>query len=501
MASSKLICYTVFMLLSSFGWFATTNAIDAAEVMRALLEGRGIEDQPISKEDEAIIHHWYNACNIDPAIDCSVNYIRELRRQLEKHRRVTTMSNIDVLYNHARFMIMWQCGAAVFQQGQQLDPILFHNGHFLNGIGSEFNKWLFNADDVAYRYMSEWMLWLLGTDKRSSMVEFVQAWRNGPCTAILSELDKPSMQAFANYMRMVSESQFDNSQLNHSRLRYYIKIVQSCQFLQPEQSLLRVWNALQDRDANLEESFRAEAIIGYNHDAFQVLDSLKRGIALKDQPIIERDQRIVQSWFELMLAAEKSQCSINTIRMLRQKLDSDKDSTLMSNMDGIYEFVVQKILSSCGKKVRKKLAEFGMILAQHSILGVFGSRFNGLARNRGETYKPLRVMSEWMLWMVGIEKRNNRQDFIVAWMNGPCKEVLAKLSGSDFRSVADYIQMIDESQFDPLRLPLSAVESYIPFILGCRHFQSSESLNEIWYYLQIRDTEVEERVRSNALFE
>lgn len=204
------------------------------------------------------------------------------------------------------------------------------------------------------------------------------------------------------------------------------------------------------------------------------------GKNLEDPPISAGDQEIIKYWMKAADVNHANRCSVDYVRKSRQKIESDKKVTSMNDMDGLYEQVMNDVLSSCGKEVTKKVAELGLTLRDYC---VFGTRFNFAQRTHAQ--KHMRALAEWMLRMVGEDKRGNLQVFSQAWRDGPCGLVQSKLSEPDFGPVANYIDMINESQVDPMKLQLSlAAIPYIPVIQGCEHFENSAALKEIWSSLQ-----------------
>lgn len=232
-------------------------------------------------------------------------------------------------------------------------------------------------------------------------------------------------------------------------------------------------------------------------DARVVMAASSRGMSLEDQPISKGDREIVKYWLKATDVDEATKCSVDYIRELRVKFESDQKVTTMSHTAEVCEQIMNDILSSCGKDVMNKVVELVPTLRDY-IDYIFGNKFNDFAQRTTHEYRPMRILAEWMFRMVGVEDRNNRQGFIEAWRNGPCRPIISRLSQSEFRQVANYLDMINESRFDPMRLRLNVFRVYIPIIQGCRYFDNVQSLNEIWSSLQIRDTEIEERVRHNA---
>lgn len=78
--------------------------------------------------------------------------------------------------------------------------------------------------------------------------------------------------------------------------------------------------------------------------------------------------------------------------------------------------------------------------------------------------------------------------------------MLSTLAEPNYRPVVNYIDMINESQSDPMKLQLDVAPlTYIPVIQGCKHFENGESLNEIWSLLQQRDAEIGAKVNRSAV--
>lgn len=222
--------------------------------------------KPIEKEEENIIKHWIDVIE-DTRADvtaskCSADYLNQLENQFEQDKRVSQVDRVDELFVQAEVSVLSNCGAKVLEQVEdELDFRRLQKGMLLEMVGTEYNKWFHQTDDPSesFRYMAEWMLWVVGVDKRrGDSKSFIDAWKRGPCETVLHKLDEPAMKPVANFVQMLDRTSIDPFELD-TAVPTHVSMVQSCEHLQSLPVLVDVWNALQQRDAVVEERVQFKA--------------------------------------------------------------------------------------------------------------------------------------------------------------------------------------------------------------------------------------------------
>lgn len=463
-----------------------------------------MKDQPIDQEDRKLVQSWLDVAQVDDSTKCSVEFIRLLRNKLDFDRRNSKLINIDGLYDYLEFFIMLSCGETVLDQTKGLSLLLdAYEG--LDIVGFVYNKWRHGLDKVetTYRHLAEAVLHLVGVEKRYNLREFTRAWDNGPCRAVLRKMDQRDMQPLRNFVRLIGETNFNPMEIKSNPNRECIPIIQSCEFLRSRSVLRDVWEALHERDSNIEEHVkRVEAMFGYykndrvGGDALKLLTALIRKTPIKEQSISDKDRNIVQSWIDVIDLDDETKCSVELVRMLKGKIEIDKQIASMRNVGKLYTFAMSEILSYCGDRVVHHAKALSPILEPLHGLEMVGFVFNRWKHEQYDVESSFKYLSELMLHLVGTDKRANQVGFINAWSRGPCSAVLAMLARPDMRPFANFVKMVDESSFDPFEQRLTPFKHYISMVQACEHFQSPNALGQVWNSIQERNARLENHVRS-----
>lgn len=235
---------------------------DAFNVLIAISDGTEVKDLPISDEDKEIVTFWLEA--VDEPNQCSTDYLDELKKKIGVDDEVSDMKNITEFLKFAHYSIMNTCGEKVIELGQELEFMNDDDFYLLDYVGFKYNKWQHESNvdraNEAFKAMTEWMLQVIGADKRSvGLSEFSRAWLEGPCRTVLSELKEPKMKPFANFIEMLNESDFDPLDLETNPSKFYIPVIQSCQYLSNKEALEEVYRTLQTRDPSVESMVEEEA--------------------------------------------------------------------------------------------------------------------------------------------------------------------------------------------------------------------------------------------------
>lgn len=236
--------------------------VDAFDVLTALIEGIHVYDQFINGYDKEVVRFWYDAIAADDDLKCTLDYLRQLEHQLEEHIKYTQMSNVEELHEHAKLMILSSCGEKLIDHGQILGSYLVGQ-EILLAFGFEYNRWLHEVDDTypSLRKLAEWMLRLIGPDKRDDRTKFFQAWRNGPCKYVLTKVSGGDMLEIVDFVNILSGTMFNALKLQSIPFKFYIPIVQACLYFEYDDALQIIWSVLQERNIDLEHNTSLEAML------------------------------------------------------------------------------------------------------------------------------------------------------------------------------------------------------------------------------------------------
>lgn len=253
MAEVWLTLATLGLFMIRFGVIANTTKDDALEVMRAML-GENImttDIQQFKQENVNIVAFWMRAIDEDNPTMCTVDYIRTLGKQLMIIKEHCDIFNMDELHSIVLYRIIESCSDEVVDTFELLGP----PNETLGIIGFIYNRWIYGPFNPSgtLRYLAEWMLKMVGYDKRNQRDEFIGAWKGGPCKMIIDSLEQRNMESVKNLINLIEESNVDPFSIEDFELRFDISVIQFCRYLQWEGALDRIWNALQDRDFELEQ--------------------------------------------------------------------------------------------------------------------------------------------------------------------------------------------------------------------------------------------------------
>lgn len=249
----SIVLIALGFVIVSIESLTTAAKQDALEVMRAMLDENvmSTDIHQFSQENVNIVAFWLRSVNeADPTM-CTVDYLRRLAKQLRIVQEYCEIFNMDKLHNIVLYRIIESCGDQLDDTEDNLGP----TNEDLAIVGFIHNVWIYGPYNPlgTFRYLAEWMLKLIGYDKRGNRDEFMQAWENGPCKIVLDSLEQPDMTPVKNFVRLAEESEIDILSIESFELRFDIAVIRVCQYFQWKGALKRAWEALQDRDSELEQ--------------------------------------------------------------------------------------------------------------------------------------------------------------------------------------------------------------------------------------------------------
>lgn len=244
----------------------TGGNVDAYEVLSAILFKTNAVHS-LEESDKRIVQFWIEAGEVVDETKCTLSYMIELRRRIEMDMKLSKMANIKELYYYAELDVLSSCGDLVAMR--ELESRLFMGDamDLLEIVGNEFNDWMHKTQDPeeSFGYMAEWMLQIVGVDKRNDYQDFIDAWKQGPCAKLLARLREPDMRQLEKFVMMIDETKFDPMKLVSDVSGLHVAVIQCCEHLQEEDVLIEVWGKLQDNDPCVRLQVRLEAIIdGYD---------------------------------------------------------------------------------------------------------------------------------------------------------------------------------------------------------------------------------------------
>lgn len=248
-------------------------------------------------------------------------------------------------------------------------------------------------------------------------------------------------------------------------------------------------------------------VLANDVDAYELYESLGRGEDLQGRQLNDLDEAIIRNWFEQTKVDEQgTQCSVDYFNQLQEQFTFERTLTEMRNLDNVHKYARFHILSLCADRVLEhndKLRVFldEQVLNTGGLIEMVGFMYNRWQHGPHNDEASFRFMSEYVLWTVGPDMRSKRDEFIESWHSrSPCERILNRLEQADVRAYSDFIDLLTVTEFDPLELESEISGLRISLVQSCQHLRATEALAEVWDALQVRDPEIEEYVKLEALY-
>lgn len=232
-------------------------------------------------------------------------------------------------------------------------------------------------------------------------------------------------------------------------------------------------------------------------NALEVMRALTTGNEPELLQIDRESRHAVEVWIDAMDVSSEITCNVDYLRKLSTQFKLNKHRFEMIDMHLLYKSLIEIILETCGRKIVNKTVKLSsQSEVQGPALRTIGFVYNRWIHGPYDPQVTFRYMAEHMLKMIGYDKRENHDEFMEAWENGPCREILNELEQPDMESLKNFIRMISESELDPLSVNLSRLRLRydIPMIQFCQYAQWKKALARVWIALQDRDSELENHV-------
>lgn len=203
--------------------------------------------------EQEVVRRWYEANVPDNPDKCSVRYLQRLRDDLASHYRITRNDNLKTLYNYTEHNLVRFCGRMFDDLGDLLkDGSSSRRRDITAGLISlsqHYRGWKsdeeYDERDFILKSLARRMFYLLGVDGFSSSMEFVEAWQNGPCKAVLSKLEQPKMKPYADFVTFMRACSQRSRDFCPQHTNLWLMVVETCEHLQSPGSLDKLWKLSQ----------------------------------------------------------------------------------------------------------------------------------------------------------------------------------------------------------------------------------------------------------------
>lgn len=225
-------------------------------------------------------------------------------------------------------------------------------------------------------------------------------------------------------------------------------------------------------------------------EAQNALEALEALFAGRATQLDQRDSKLIQFWTDAGRVEDdetSTRCSIDYIRQLQDKIEADMQATRLSDVIELYYYAELDLLSSCGDKVAGLAIELNPLLVDNENLELAVEGLNKWLHDAEDKKGSLPFVAEWMMWTVGANRCLNREEFICAWNRGPCSKVLDKLAEPRMEPLVNFVEMIDDTQINPMKLISNVPRSLVALAQCCRYFRSEDTLSDAWQALQHSD--------------
>lgn len=223
------------------------SANDALETLhRAAAQGLRVVP---NQEDRRIIRFWLNAGRVEGFERCTVIYIRQLLAKIDSDQQFTRLTNLDRLYSFAEFDLLTNCGLKVARLAEEvMQSLQSEQIRRLEGTADDFDLWYSRRTDGSFMTVAEGMMYVLGFDKCLDKADYLKAWNQGPCSAVLSRVNRPDALPLYDYVKMVAETRvhpFDIGEQVDPVTKSAVSIIRYCNYFRSDHALVEAWDALQ----------------------------------------------------------------------------------------------------------------------------------------------------------------------------------------------------------------------------------------------------------------
>lgn len=151
-------------------------------------------------------------------------------------------------------------------------------------------------------------------------------------------------------------------------------------------------------------------------DAFAMLRALIRG---RDPPIGPQDKELIRFWMNAGRAdgyETSERCSVDYIKQLQHKIETDMQDTQLSNVFELYYFAELDLLSSCGDRVAYLAEEATLSSEESRRLLMIAAEFNKWFFHEPDEVEwvGLQGVAECMIRVLGVNKCLNSTSFMRA---------------------------------------------------------------------------------------
>lgn len=222
------------------------------------------------------------------------------------------------------------------------------------------------------------------------------------------------------------------------------------------------------------------------YDALRSLTAINSG---EDPPISSEDRAVIEFWTYAGAVNNETQCSVGYLRQLQHRIEVDIRNTQLQDVIELYYLAELDLLSACGDRVANLATDYlDRLFRANRNLRMVVSEFGSWKHEADQIdRREFLSLAEWMFLTVGIRNAHKEADFVNAWDNGPCQSVIDTMSLPWMEPFAEFVEMIDETEYNPRKLMSRMSYSLVWLVQCCRYFQDEDNLIRAWVFLQSSD--------------
>lgn len=209
---------------------------------------RQMESLSPDDAEQEVVRRWYEANIPDEPKKCSMQHLQYLRDNFASHYRITRNENLKSLYNFTEHNLARFCGQMFDDLGDVLKDESSSRRDITAGLISlsqHYRNWKsdeeYDQRDYILKSMARRMFFLLGVDRFTSSMEFVEAWQNGPCKVVLSRLEQPRLRPYADFVAFMKSCSRRSRDYCPQQTNLWLMVVETCEQLQSPGSLDKLW--------------------------------------------------------------------------------------------------------------------------------------------------------------------------------------------------------------------------------------------------------------------
>lgn len=306
--------------------------------------------------------------------------------------------------------------------------------------------------------------------------EIFDNWQQQPCEMLMSELEKPEMAKYVNFIDMMIESN-DLIQLSPGPIRLWINVVEKCRNLHLLAPTITHHDKFQ-RQAhemwlrNFNEMFgrRVSSYVRSSPELKAMMRALHVGL-----PSIFGDEdkkEVVRLWHEAFTKFDISNCSVSYLEQLL-KLYVEHNVKNNANFKQLYMDIKKDAVEQCDKQFSDLHSKLASRVTDKKLLDVLRSdKPGGEVTSASVFFDPIlaETLAEPVLRM--IENGERGPNIVGRWKTGTCAEIQAILKEPDMRQYSDFVDMSLFGNRENLDKCSEPNQLWARVIDACRHLDN-----------------------------